>query len=395
MKQIGYVFIDEMKNGSLPKENLCNNNYYIFSAVVISDKNLQLMRDVLTKIIHTHFREAGVLKSKSISRKNIWIDIANKIKAIPHYGCYLAIDMDRLDGDGFRNSKWSFEKYFQNLINKRFLDEFCEVHVTFDKTRDLPFQQSLTDYMARKGFETNLFFSNTYRIKDDKTEEPLLQIADFYAGIVGRFYRNSERDKYIEDVYDSIRDRIIPLHFPYNEISLSIAHGLSKDEFNKEIFNISIDSAREFLKHNSDKETESEIVSYILDEALKKPFRFVSSKEISRILRLKYNKAKVNPIITIGSIRDKGTLIVSQKNSNSGGYKLPCNEAEIHGFYNSFTLNIIPQLKRIGLMNNTLIEKSEGVTNILKHKEHETLSELVDLARNIHLVSDKSFVKNN
>lgn len=391
MKQIGHIFIDEMKNGSLPNENLCNNNYYVFSAVVISDKNLLPMRDVLTKIIHTHFRGAGVLKSTSISRKNIWIDIANRLKTIPHYCCYLVIDMERIDGDGLRNSKWSFEKYFQNLINKRFLYEFCEVHVTFDRTGNLPFQQSLKAYMARKGFETNLFDGNTFSIKDDKTEEPLLQIADFYAGIVGRFYRNSERDKLIgiEDVYDSIRDRIIPLHFPDNEISISIAHGLSKDEFNEEIFNISIDSAREFLKHNSDKETECEIVSYIFDEALKKPFRFVSSKEISRILRLKYNKAKVNPIITIGSIRDKGTLIVSQKNSNSGGYKLPCNETEIHGFYNSFTLNIIPQLKRIGLMNNTLIRKSEGVTNILKHHEHETLYKLVDLARNTRLRSEK------
>lgn len=395
MQQIGHIFIDEMKNGSLPIETQCNNNYYVFSAVVISDINIKSMREVLNKIIHSHFRESGFLKSKSISRKTIWIDIANSLKSVPHYVCYLVIDTERLNGDGFKHNKWSFEKYFQNLINKRFLNSYGEVHVTFDKTGNLLFQKSLTDYMERKGFGTNLFYSNTFSVKDDKTEEPLLQLADFYAGIVGRFYRNANIDNYMEEVYDSIRDRVIPLYFPYNEISLSIANGLSTDEFNKEIFNISISSAREFLKHNSDKETECEIVSYILDEALKKPFRYVSSKEISRILRLKYNKAKVNPIITIGSIRDKGTLIVSQKNSTSGGYKLPCNEAEIHGFYKNFTHNIIPQLKRIGLMNNTLIEKSEGVINILIHNEHEKLSELVDLVRDVCLESDMPILKNN
>lgn len=394
MKHVAHIFIDEMKNGSLPVEVNCNNNYYVIAAVVVSADHLQEMKDVHNKIISTYFRQAGFLKSKSISRKSIWTDIANRLKAVPHYVSYLAIDMSKLDGEGLQSNKWSFEKYFQNLINKRFLEIFREVHIVFDKTRSTKFQSSLEHYMQSKGFGTDLFSQNTFKCKDDIAEEPLLQIADFYAGIVGRYYRDAECDKAMgmSDVYDSIRDRIIPLHFPYKEISLRIAQGLSKDEFNQEIFDIAVNSAKSYLEKHKDHETECEIVSHILDEAYKNPFRFVSSKEISRIMRLKHNKGRVNPIITIGGVRDKGAIIVSHKHTKSGGYKLPCNEAEIHGFYNSFTLNVIPQLRRIGIMNNVLLENSRGTINVLNHDDYKVLSELVDKARNTVLNVDESLL---
>lgn len=390
MKQVGHIFVDEMKNGSLPAEENCNNNYYVFSAVVVSDEHLQAMRAVHAKIISKHFKQAGVLKSKSIARKGVWLDIANSLKEVAHYVSYLAVDRSKLDGEGFRNSKWSFHKYFQSLINKRFLDLYEEAHVTFDQTGTSRFQESLKAYMQEKGFEKNLFENNSFEIKEDKAQEPLLQIADFYAGIVGRYYRNAAVDAQMgmNEIYDSIRDRVLPLHFPYTEISLRIAEGLSKDEFNPQIFKIAVDSAKRFLDAYKDKETECEIVSLMLDEVHKNPLRFVSSKEIAKILRLKYNKDKVNPTITIGGIRDKGVLIVSQKQSNSGGYKLPCNEAEVHGFYNSFTLNIIPQLRRIGIMNNVLIENSDGTINVLAHEDKKVLSELVDKARDKRLNFD-------
>lgn len=392
MKHIAHIFIDEMKNGSLPKEVNCNNDYYVIAAVVIAEDHLQEMRNVHTKILSTYFKQAGFLKSKSISRKSVWIDISNRLKAVPHYVAYMAIDMSKLDGEGLQSSKWSFEKYFQNLINKRFLDIFNEVHLNFDRTRSQKFQSSLEQYMQNKGFGTDLFSQNTFKCKDDIQEEPLLQIADFYAGIVGRYYRDAECDKAMgmSDVYESIRDRIIPLHFPYKEISLRIAQGLSKDEFNQEIFDIAVSSAKSYLEKHKEHETECEIVSHILDEAYKNPFRFVSSKEISRIMRLKHNKSKVNPIIIIGGIRDKNTLIVSHKHTKSGGYKLPCNEAEIHGFYNSFTLNVVPQLRRISIMNNVLLENSRGTINPLSHDDYKVLSELVDKARNTVLKIDEN-----
>lgn len=382
MKQVGHIFVDEMKNGSLPAEENCNNNYYVFSAVVVSSEHLQAMRDVHTKIIAKHFKQAGSLKSTSIKRKGEWLDIANSLKSVMHYVSYLVIDMSKLDGDGFRNSKWSFHKYFQNFINERFLALYHEAHVTFDQTGTSRFQESLKAYMQERGFEKNLFENNSFEIKEDKVQEPLLQIADFYAGIVGRYYRNAPVDVQMGmgEIYESIKGKMISLYFPYNEIPLRIAKELPQDEFNLQIFNIAVDSAKRFLDTHKDKETECEIVSLMLDEVHKNPLRFVSSKEISKILRLKYNKDKVDPIATIGRIRDKEVLIVSQKQLKKG-YKLPCNEAEIHGYYKSATLNVVSQLKRIGIMNKTLMENSDGTISVLAHDDNKVLSELVDKVR--------------
>jgi len=45
-RQVAYIYIDEMRNGSLPKEEDCNNNYYVFASVVVNEDKLELLRTI-------------------------------------------------------------------------------------------------------------------------------------------------------------------------------------------------------------------------------------------------------------------------------------------------------------------------------------------------------------
>lgn len=404
--KVVHVFIDEMKNGSLPIEENCNNNYYVYASVVVAHDKLDSLKVIHNEILDKYFKQSRYLKTTKINNKNQWIDIANMLNSIDHYVAYLVVNMDKLEGDGFANSKRSFEKYFQNLINKRFLDLYSETHVTVDATGTKLFQDSLKTYMSKNGFvsdeipnlfssvegEDNPFLSqkNSFESKDDKNEEPLLQIADFYAGAIGRYFRKSQKDIAlgIDEIYNSIRHKVIPTYFPWNEISLTNVSTLGND-FNQTIFNIAVESAEKYLKADDISDTDREIVEILLSEARLKPLRFVSSKEIAQRIKNKFNKPRFNPTLSIGSIKDKEVLIISEKLAKSGGYKLPCNEAELHSFYKNITLNVIPQLRRLGIMNKILVENSEGTVNIMESdNRHTVLSSLLDITKNANMRLD-------
>lgn len=96
------------------------------------------------------------------------------------------------------------------------------------------------------------------------------------------------------------------------------------------------------------------------------------------------------PILLVGELRDNEVVIVSQKSGKKSGYKLPCCEAEIQEFYDSFTLNVVPMLSRIGIMNDYFVSHSEGTLNFIKNakmednpykRKYERLNKLVDIAR--------------
>lgn len=42
--------------------------------------------------------------------------------------------------------------------------------------------------MDRHNLLQTLFSNNSFKIKDDIVEEPLVQVADFYAGCIGKYY---------------------------------------------------------------------------------------------------------------------------------------------------------------------------------------------------------------
>lgn len=233
-RQVAYIYIDEMRNGSLPKEEDCNNNYYVFASVVVNEDKLELLRTIHQQIVDKHFQSSGLLKSKSISKSFIWEDIALLFQRVDFYVAYLVVDMNRVP-NGLSHSKWSFIKYCNNIITKKRINEYDEIHVRFDKTYQEKFKCELETYMGYKGLQPTLFSNNTFQVVDDMQEEPLLQVADFYAGLIGRYYRNSKKDRQLklDDIYNANSSRFIPMFLPEEEIPLHTAPLVAGDAFEK------------------------------------------------------------------------------------------------------------------------------------------------------------------
>lgn len=150
------------------------------------------------------------------------------------------------------------------------------------------------------------------------------------------------------------------------------------EDFNIEIIKIAVKTADIYLENSKSDDVGNEIVSFLLSESKLNPFRIVSAKELSKRSKL-LNINNDSILNEVRSLRDKGVFIVSPIGKK--GYKLPCNEKEIAEFYDRFASNIIPSLKRVGRLNQLLVEQSFGKYNILENESYTQLSSLIDLVK--------------
>ena len=231
--------------------------------------------------------------------------------------------------------------------------------------------------MEQRGWGPTLFSNNTYALSDDKTEEPLLQLADFYAGTIGKYYCGKYDEKKSNVIHDGFIKKIVSIDwFPRNIVPMFAITTEIDNNYNDTITQIAIKSAEDYLNTYTSDTIGCELVLYILQETKRNPLRYISSKEIKTNLRAR-NVEIGDPIVKISELRDKGVLIISPIGKK--GYKIPNNEREIAEFYNRLNGNVQPQLRRCIILNNVLFEQSGGRYNILSYSEFESLSKLCNI----------------
>lgn len=186
--QKAYIYIDESGTTSLNTEKDGTSLYMVYSAVVIAEQSITKARDILMNIIKSISPQRGYLKSKYLDYDKR-VKVLTALKDLEHYVIALVIDKSKLDKDSGLQYKQSFIKYFQRLLSKQFFHRYDEFHIYFDKLGYPPFQKALREYMEQRGgIGKTLFDNNTFDLAEDTTEEPLLQLADIYAGTIYKYY---------------------------------------------------------------------------------------------------------------------------------------------------------------------------------------------------------------
>jgi hypothetical protein len=375
MKRIAHIFVDEYGTPSLNIEKQGTSSHFIYTAIVISANNIDLARTTHKRIIDTYFQGTH-LKSKNINHTKR-IKIIKELASFDHYVISLIVDKSKIESIGL-SQKTIFIKFFNKLFVKSFFNKYEEFHVYCDKTGSSDFQISLKEFIGLNTYQLDMFDKNTFNIKDDISEEPLIQLADFYCGCMGHYYCSSHFKNQSIAIHNLIKARIFVEFFPKEYTSLFGAETFYKETFNQEIYSIAIDSGKECFNNSRD-DVSRELLNILLLESKLTPFRVVSGKEI--INKFKSCGVEIkNPINEIAKLRENGVLVVSPIGKK--GYKFPCNEDEIAQFYDRFISNIIPQIKCIGILNKVLVEQSIGKINILSKDEYSTLNSLVDIISN-------------
>ena len=381
MEKSKYVFIDESGTPDLGIEKGGVSQYFIYAAVVIEDDEIENARVVLNTIYDKYYKQNRYLKSSHIPNDDSGyirtINILTELKSLKHFVYVIVVDKSKINDSSGLSYKTVFVKYFNRLIAEHIGSIESDIHIVFDKTGYYEFQQELILYMEEKGWGPNLFSNNTYDLLDDRTEEPLLQLADFYAGTISKYYCGKFDEKRSNVIHDGFIKKNVSIEwFPHNNVPMFAVTAGFDNNYNEIITKIAIDSAEKYLDNYANDTIGCELILYILQETQRTPFRYISSKEIKTNLRAR-NVEIGDPIVKISELRDKGVLIISPIGKK--GYKIPNNELEIAEFYNRLNGNILPQLRRCQILNNVLLEQSNGTYNILSSSEFEVLSRLCDV----------------
>ena len=221
-----YIFIDEYGAPDIEVPKKGNEPYFIYAAVVIKEKDVQQARQLLTEL-HSKYFSAGFIKSNKIHNDSkgyaTTISVLTDLKSLPHYVVALVVDKSKIDSQSGLAYEKSFIKYFNRMLSVQFLSVYEEMHIYLDKSGWGEFQNSLKGYMRDKvGFSPNLFTNNTFDIADDITEEPLIQLADFYAGTIGKYYCGKYDQNRAEVIHNNfLRGKIAIEWYPEEYVSYS------------------------------------------------------------------------------------------------------------------------------------------------------------------------------
>lgn len=378
MEKESFVFIDESGNTDLHTEKNGASPYIIYAAVIIGGEDIETARKVLSTIHDKYYPQNRYLKSSYIPNDDKGyvrtLNTLTELKSLKHHVYAIVIDKSMINSNSGLSYKTVFIKYFNRLVAQHIRSTENDIHIVFDKTGYVEFQQELYAYMEKNGWGPTLFSNNSYALADDKSEEPLLQFADFYAGTIEKYYCGKFDEKKSDVIHDGFIKKNTSIDwFPRHIVPMFAVTKDFDNRYDETITRIAIKSAENYLSKHASDTIGCELILYILQETRKNPFRYISSKEIKTNLRAR-NVEIGDPIVKVSELRDKGVLIISPIGKK--GYKIPNNEQEIAEFYNRLNANVQPQLRRCHTLNKVLFEQSNGKYNILSSSEFETLNKL-------------------
>lgn len=379
--EVAHIFIDEFGTNAFVQGSSGTTSHFVYTSVIISESNLEKARQVKTAL-SDKYKQGAPLSSKRFDGRDKTLQnrinfIQDLVKELDFTIDILVIDKSKLDGAGLMKKK-SFYKYFQGLLVNKYASRFESYHIYADHIGDDIFKRELKTYIDKK-VAGDLFNPDRYfKLCDDVTEEPLIQIADMICGSLGKFYSSSHFHEKAGEIFELLHSRIICESFPSYE-SNNISKLETSDEVNSKIKSIAINSIKFDKASIADGELAERLVEYLFSHYKANPKRFVQTYELESYLKNFVIDIKIEKIRRlIRDLRYEGVFIISVSSQN--GYKIAYDLDDIFQYFNHYSKYFIPMLKKIKIINQGLSIESFNDVNLIEKNEEFKLFEKLILA---------------
>ena len=265
----------------------------------------------------------------------------------------LVIDKAKLEGaDGLKH-KQVFYKYFQNLFVTKYSSRFKSFEIIADKVGE-SFKYELQQYVRTNGIQTDLFNPDrSFHLKDDYTEEPLLQLADIVCGSIGKIFCSSHSETRAKELLNALHSRTSVDFFPYNQ--RIFLPSIENKDIDNQIATVTLNLITDFITNNPLK-TQVEyvrLIEYLILYHDIDQNKLISTYEIVRYLEQFYPGITEDRVrLLVRNLRYEGLFIVSH--SGKSGYKLAANYNDIEEYFNHFLKYVIPMLQKIKILNESV-----------------------------------------
>ncbi|KAA5539119.1 DUF3800 domain-containing protein [Adhaeribacter rhizoryzae] len=376
-----HLFVAEFGNASLNQQPAGSFSHYVLTAVLIEEAKLMQARELQADISQRFFQGHPIQSSRIPDDElgfQMQVAILQELRQLDFLVLSLVINKSKVVGEGLSQQE-IFYKYFNRIFLKQFPQNFTSFSIHADQVGWPGFQRSLQHYIQTKVIQRDLFTPDrTYQLVEDRLAEPLVQLADFIAGCLGKIYCTSHSHEKAAFLFDLLHDRSFVDFFPFEKTDFLLSIPEHDQEKNELIAQIAAASAREALaQHHRLSEEAQAVLQYLYLMFRTAPDRLVEKYEIIEKLKKVFpNFSEQQLRVCIQHLRDDGVLIVSIQGKS--GYKIPDRVADIAGFYNRYLNSIVPMINRLNICNRKLLVNSLQQVDLLQaNSNYSILHELI------------------
>lgn len=266
----------------------------------------------------------------------------------------LVIDKSKIEGAEGLRYKQVFYKYFQGLFVSRYNQRYGSFEIMAGPVAT-NFRQELQQYVRTKGIQADLFNPDrAFYLKENTREEPLLELADLVCGAVGKIFCSSHADPRAKELFDVLHSRMSVEYFPYHQKALFLLSD-KNSETDQEIASVNLSLIKEFLRSNHLRGQQEylRLIDYLLLYNRIDNTRLISTYEIVRYLQQFFPEVTEDKVrLLVRNLRYEGLFIISH--SGKAGYKLAANYNDIEEYFNHFSRYVIPMLRKIKILNESI-----------------------------------------
>ena len=365
------AFIDEFGDSGLETSKKGVSSHFIVTSVIIEESSILEIESQLEQIRERHFQQSEIKSKNVASNDRRRMKILKDFLTIDFKFLAVVIDKSDLYGEGLKY-KPSFHKFMHSIIDNELFRTFQNIKVRADKHGDEEFMDEFQRYVQRK--HITLFERIDFEFLESSTSL-LIQLADFICGTIARNFDETVFSQNGREFLRILESKLISLrYFPEKNKLLLNCEDLGSHEYNKEISELSLKRAIDFINKNQNSRN-SEIIDQVncikfllLHLQVIDPFKYVFTKEIIRNLKLARGQRRVHYLRSkvIAKLRDAGVLI----SSSNKGYKLPVSEKDLYDFVNRSNLNVVPIIGRVKKCCEAVKLATMGNTDILANQEY-------------------------
>ncbi|GGD60664.1 hypothetical protein GCM10011514_25760 [Emticicia aquatilis] len=373
------AYADESGNNSFDFEK--QSTHFIIAAIIIKKENVSKIENEIEQIRKKYFQTGEMKSSKVGDNHQRRLKVLNEISKVDFSIYAIVVDKRELFSEGFKY-KGSFYKFLNRLAYTELFRAYPDLHLMVDEHGSNDFMRGFKKYIL-KHHVMDLFTESDFNFIQSP-QSVLIQLADFIAGTLGRYYDESKKSEFSSQFLEVLKPKIASLDiFPLKFQSSQINIDENERDYHKVIADFGLRKAMEFIdtKKVISQEDSDQIACL---KVLMLYFRvydykkYISTKEIINHLQIgrkeplneHYFRTKI-----IAKLRDSGVLITS----NSAGYKLPSSTSDLYKFIQHGNSVISPMISRIKKCRDSIKLATNNEIDILDRQEFKNLRIMLEL----------------
>ncbi len=352
-----YAFTDEYGQfgWDLTKQDV--STCFIINSVIVSEHELGEFTEKAEIIRKKHFQNGEMKSSKVAGNFKRREQILQELSELPFRIFPVVINKKeylenvRLEGLKY---KPTFYKFMNNIVHKELRRSFEKLTIVADEIGENDYMASFCKYVDKNQDVANLLGEAKFRFQKSNTDVRI-QVADFFAGTLGRIFDSNKIDDHSGEYLDIIKPSLIRIEkYPKVYDDFQIDDSILSSKYDSNIAKMCYSAAVTYLNNNEKKTEEDEfqsarliVLQYLLfifinhDEQ-----RYINTNEL--ILQLRHTKQKdisyqMFRSRIIGKLRDAGVIIAS----SNKGYKIPVSIQEIMDYVMHDARVVMPMLSRL------------------------------------------------